>query len=191
MYNIIKALVSVATSTAKLTGLTYFMAKFYFIVGYVDHIKPDEIIHADPKDIKMYYEGGEITSRSAGSETLEELKRKQKITENPCVSCGGVVSANYSNGQDIINKNLCFHCNFWDEKIEDQKNPNVFIIDGTFYTDAGRSTRDKSCLGFGGAEFRIETFDGRIIETNNLWCASKVSRHYIDKFPDNARFCNV
>ncbi len=167
------------------------MKRYYFVVGYNHNDKPSEILFEDRSNVKMSYQGGEVCSMSRGYDTLDELKVKEKITDNPCCSCGGIVITNYTNGQVLRDKNLCFSCNFWDEKIEEQHKPNKFVINGAFYSDGGRSNKPNHCLGFGGAEFKIETFDGRIIETNNLWCASKISKYYIDKFPDNAKFCKV
>lgn len=161
----------------------------YYLVGYMDHYKPDAIVSDEnPDNVKMYSQGGTITSRSRGYNTIEELKEGEKILEKPCVMCGGVAGTNYIGNQSMVERNMCFSCNFWEDRLH-SLGLNNFIINGNFYTDSGQVDKPtKMFLGFGGRLFVIETFDGRIISTNNLWYGGRITQWFRDKFPDNAKF---
>lgn len=42
--------------------------------------------------------------------------------------------------------------------------------------------------GFGGAKFLIRFFDGRSVETTNLWSQGTIPEHFRSRLPDNAEF---
>lgn len=162
----------------------------YYLVGYVDNEKPNAILNDEIDEIKMWSEGGRITSRSRGYDTLEDLKEGEGILEQPCVICGGVAGTKYMDNLTQIVRNMCFSCNFWTERVLQHKdNENVFIIEGQWYTDGGRKDNPKypQHLGFGGSEFKIQTNDGRIVSTNNLWFGGKIPKYFLSQLPDNAK----
>ena len=76
----------------------------------------------------------------------------------------------------------CFNVWFWNSQLNDE----AIIIDGICYHDGGRDKTHFGFRGFGGAEFKIQMNDGRIIETNNLWCNGKIPESRNIK--DNAKF---
>lgn len=111
-----------------------------------------------------------------------------------CVECGGTDRATCVSGtrERMLARSLCFLCLFWNDRIEAQSNPKACVINGQSYQDAGRRTGGpQSSLGFGGREFHIEFFDGRVIETNNLYGQGKVPERFRDRLPDTARFVEV
>ncbi len=111
-----------------------------------------------------------------------------------CVECGATDRATYTSEtrERMLARSLCFYCLFWLDRIDAQSNPAACIINGQSYQDAGRrSDLLSSSLGFGGREFRIEFFDGRVIETNNLFGQGVVPDQFRDRLPDTARFGEV
>ncbi len=111
-----------------------------------------------------------------------------------CVECGATDRATYSGEtrERMLARSLCFYCLFWFDRIDAQSNPAACIVNGRSFQDAGRrSGRDLSLLGFGGREFRIEFFDGRVLETNNLFGQGEVPERFRDRLPDTARFGEV
>lgn len=161
----------------------------YYLVGYQNHYKPDAIVSDEYNEVKMYSHGGDITSRSRGYNTLDELLKGEGVLNKPCVTCQGVIGTKYYNNESMIARNMCFSCNFWEERLLEYGKPNTFVINGIWYTDGGRRPADtKQFLGFGGQEYLIERSDGTVISTNNLWYGGAISKWYTDKFPDNAKF---
>lgn len=88
----------------------------------------------------------------------------------------------------LLKEKLCFHCDFWLGKIQEYKSPKTVVVDGKHYRMGEKSCDKKAFNGFGGARFRIEFFDGRIEETDNLWCQGDIPEMFRARLPDNARF---
>lgn len=99
-----------------------------------------------------------------------------------CIICGKTIeSSAYSNANLCSSK--CFHENFWNENLDE----TAIIVNGCCYHDGGRKPAGYSgFMGHGGKLFKIEMFDGRIIETNNLWYNGEIPTERAVK--DNARF---
>ena len=79
----------------------------------------------------------------------------------------------------------CEDCSFWLEKLylpEEYSNKRV-IVDGVHYLMSNSSIR-----GFSGATFKISFFDGRVIQTSNLWQQGKIPQHFRSVLKDNAVF---
>jgi hypothetical protein len=74
---------------------------------------------------------------------------------------------------------------FWASKIERYKAGEVFVANGNCYADSGNSSANRSYLGFGGARWRY-TINGKVKETNNLWCGGDVPSGLRDVLLDNA-----
>lgn len=163
--------------------------KHYYLVGYRDD-RPREILHSEEYPFNI--PGSNINYVSPGFPTLVELKETLGITETPCKICGGVVHTNCQLfgyfDKEVAQRNLCSICNLWYNRLSQQNNPNIFIIDGMFYQDAGPSTNPKHSLGFAGLRFYIKTNDGRIVSTNNLWYGGTVPKIWKSKYPDTAIF---
>ena len=107
-----------------------------------------------------------------------------------CKICGKEenISMFYPDTQKKLRKNgLCFSCQLWQERLPLVNNPEVAIIDGTFYT-IGDENDSSQFRGFGGDKFVIHFKDGREVTTTNLWCGGDISEHWKPKFPNNADF---
>jgi hypothetical protein len=73
--------------------------------------------------------------------------------------------------------------NFWDRCLDDA----AIIINGECYHDGGRKPKNyDGFMGFGGREFKIKMNNGKVIETNNLWCNGTVPKDR--NVEDNAVF---
>lgn len=148
-----------------------------------------EILHSDTYP-KMRYEGGEWTSMSPGTEDLAESKAQWGMPEEPCKCCGNVFSTNYSEPtkSQLLEKNVCFKCNFWQEYLEIKDDPNIARIEGSHYVIQPDTTGDPSWKGFGGRKFIIRFADGREVVTRNLWHQGEIPAHFREELPDNATF---
>jgi hypothetical protein len=158
----------------------------WYLVGYKDKNKPNEIVFGQPK---MLYEGGDCTSRSYGYETEQELREKGKITFN-CSKCGGPASLNYSAciSDRLESQKICLSCDFWLNEVDHK---NSVRIDGSHFQIGPDYPKGyRGSLGFGGREFHIEFNDGRRVVTHNLWSQGEIPDRFRDILPDNAKFSN-
>ena len=87
---------------------------------------------------------------------------------------------------EMLQHRLCFHCNFWRERATET---DLIVIEGSAYSDGGRKPKNyRGFMGFGGREFTIECFNGKLIETNNLWHRGEVPTVWRADIPNNARW---
>ena len=97
-------------------------------------------------------------------------------------------------GQQMIDRQLCFHCNYWEEMANELRtatDPRRLIINHRIYLDAGYSKDARTFLGFGGREFRYRRVGSdEVILTNNLWSGATLPPEYWAEFPDTAEFVN-
>ena len=102
-----------------------------------------------------------------------------------CPTCGQEIWPDEEN--NMKENGECFECSLWRNRLPLVGNPDVAIIDGTFYT-IGDENDPSPFKGFGGDKFVINFKDGRQITTTNLWCGGDIPEHWKDKFPNNADF---
>lgn len=111
--------------------------------------------------------------------------------EITCKICGNKeIPDHWFNGQEMIEHQMCFLCNFWREKqeIDRKRNPHTWaVINGVhYYLDPPTNSPFQ---GFGGHNFKIRFNDGFETECNNLWCQGDIPPGYWRLvFPDNAEF---
>ena len=86
---------------------------------------------------------------------------------------------------DLVEKQLCFYCDFWIEKINIKDKPNVARINNNHYVIEPNNAFFK---GYGGQEFTIKFNDGKIVTTHNLWYQGKIPEIFRDRLPNNAKF---
>ena len=107
-----------------------------------------------------------------------------------CPTCGkelGTASFIGSDERSVKEHGECFECALWRERLPLVGNPDVAIIDGTFYT-IGDENDPSPFRGFGGDKFVIKFKDGREVTTTNLWCGGHISEAWKSQFPNNANF---
>ena len=103
-----------------------------------------------------------------------------------CVICGKEIErSQYTN--KVICSSECYEVDFWNDMLLIKDDPNTVRIDGTHYI-IGYEKQDGGFRGFCGRKFKIEFFDGRIIDTTNLWYQGEIKEGYKELLPDNAKF---
>lgn len=139
---------------------------------------------------KMRYEGGKWTSSSGWCSSLEELKEKNGIPDEPCRCCGRIFSTHFEKETkaNLIRKNVCFTCNFWQEYVEERDTPRYARIGGCHYAVGPENNDHPSFRGFGGRRSKIRWNDGREVVTTNLWFQGQIPERFRAELPDNAVF---
>ena len=105
-----------------------------------------------------------------------------------CIECGAQLTFEWADEfmTQIRLRRMCFTCNFWQEKVEWT---DGIRIEGTHYHASSEDVPQRTIFrGFGGSPHYIEMFDGRLIESRNLWCQGAVPHNWKERLPDNARF---
>lgn len=102
-----------------------------------------------------------------------------------CPTCGQEIGKFSSDERSMKEHGECFECSLWRERLSLLDNPDIAIIDGSFYIIGDE---DDLLRGFGGDEFVIRFKDGRTITTTNLWCGGHISEAWKSQFPNNADF---
>ena len=103
-----------------------------------------------------------------------------------CPSCGKSYTRRHT--LDFYIGNNCFDCSFWLGKTDypDYMANHQVIINGEYFMVYAEI--DGLIRGFGGRRFKIQFFDGRVIETNNLWGQGPIPERFRSMLPDNAAF---
>jgi hypothetical protein len=102
-----------------------------------------------------------------------------------CDCCGKGFVRDLEN--DAYIGNNCFDCSFWVRKINltGEDIARRVVVEGQHYMVA---PEDGSFKGFGGRRFHIRFFDGREIDTGNLWHQGIIPVRFREAMPDNAVF---
>ena len=80
---------------------------------------------------------------------------------------------------------------FWDEKETMKDNPRIVRAEGEQYYIGAKGKKQGTYKGYGGAKWRIEFKDGRVVETDNLWSNGTIPPAYRERMPDNAVLVNL
>lgn len=97
-----------------------------------------------------------------------------------CARCGSQIVRSIA-GEYCSKK--CFSESFWEDALDNE----AIIIDGVCYHDGGMKPKGyMGFLGFGGRLFKIKMNDGKVIETNDLWCQGTIPVEL--NVEDNATF---
>lgn len=116
--------------------------------------------------------------KSVGEDTRgveNDLKNNLWHYENKdyyiCTKCKRPETANYSGDERMIEKQLCFRCNLWEKRLEEDFNKdNVFVYNRTMHSIATYGISKDKFLGNGGSIFKITYPDGKEVVSNNIWC---------------------
>ena len=86
-------------------------------------------------------------------------------------------------------RGLCHGCDFWQGKVDlrtdAQEASRLVRTPDHEHFHIGPSASNAS-RGFGGRAFIVEFFDGRKVETNNLWSQGTIPAHFRERLPPNA-----
>lgn len=98
-----------------------------------------------------------------------------------------IIEAHRWRDQVSVSVNVSYSNNdrFWQEKIAFKK--RLIIIDHVCYQTENENS-SSHFRGFGGQKFVIEFFDGRKLETTNLWHIGIIPPYYRRTLKDNAKF---
>jgi hypothetical protein len=83
-------------------------------------------------------------------------------------------------------RNICFRCAFWSDKIENPL-PYREIINGEHYVFHPYQNKPVFFQGYGGREFYALRNDGSLIMSNNVWYQGQIPEIFREKLPDTAR----
>lgn len=110
-----------------------------------------------------------------------------------CRVCGSQIDhEDYICGPEMIERQLCFTCNHWQNQLEADKERGDYkwaVIDGGHYVIEDEDDSDPF-RGFGGRKFIIIFEDGTIVRTTNLWFQGHIPPEWKEQFPNNATFAN-
>ena len=115
----------------------------------------------------------------------------------PCRICGKPVDMHY--GEPFNDKlgilGICFHCNFWIDKVENRNGHGVVIVDGRHYHLGKDDPKEPSKYkGFSGEKYVVEFFapanwlQPKVVTTTDLWSQGEIPEEWRPFLPDNARF---
>src|SRR5690349_5418266 len=89
--------------------------KWYF-VGTEEN--PDQIVCTKKVLNTGRSEYGYINHLTPPYKTKELCLEDNSILDNPCVVCRGVVKTTYSNRERLIERNMCFSCDLWTQRVD-------------------------------------------------------------------------
>jgi len=91
-------------------------------------------------------------------------------------------------GKNVVLCGPCFFHHYWLDMLQrDKQEPGTaVIVDGVHYVIGPE--KSGSFRGFGGAHYTIEFFDGRAVNSTNLWYQGEVPPEFRAQMPNNARF---
>jgi hypothetical protein len=101
-----------------------------------------------------------------------------------CEICGKEIEKSYYSNA-VLCSTECFKINYWLEFVLKKNNKDMVRCNGTHYVIGDEDS--KSCFrGFEGKRFKVCFFDGRVIETTNLWCQGDIPKEFRKELKDNA-----
>lgn len=151
--------------------------------------KDDSILVNDyAENIQFKYRDKWYNRISIHYKTKGELLQGEKVLAEPCRECGGLVGTNYSGNEKMIERNLCFNCNFWTDILLDYNNERRYVVKSGMYYREDDAPHDYF-QGFGGREFKIQRHgQSDIIITHNLWFNGEIPNKFLDRLKNNADF---
>jgi hypothetical protein len=113
-------------------------------------------------------------------------------TQVTCKECGMLEELHWDTktNEKMNRLSLCFHCNFWQEYVEQKDNPRYHRIKGTHYVVSPETNGPDNWKGYSGRKFIIKRGE-EIITTTNLWCQGTIPDHFKDRLPDTSEFLTV
>jgi len=112
-----------------------------------------------------------------------------------CKICGSEIGTGYfpKTLEVLANKQMCFTCDYWDIRVNNQNSLRQVVIDGVVYQPESDRPYSKNTRlhGFFGRRFAWKWLDdGRepqIVTTNNMWFNGEPKhKHFKSLLKDNA-----
>lgn len=99
-----------------------------------------------------------------------------------CDACGQPQA--YTNGTST-----CYPCVFWQTWVADRDRPYAVRVGGHHYSiHAAPPGTPKAHKGMSGDLRTVRFFDGRTVETDNVWHQGEIPVRFRAQLPDNAEF---
>lgn len=101
-----------------------------------------------------------------------------------CEICGKEIEKSFYSNATLCSDE-CFSKHYWLRFVAKKNDKDVVRCNGTHYVIGDEDSR--SCFrGFDGKRFKICFFDGRVVETTNLWCQGDIPEEFREELKDNA-----
>jgi hypothetical protein len=150
----------------------------------------------EPDEMKHDFQHDPHEGCGARLSSSQYIKPKDEKDIYHCKICGAPELAHYCEQikTEMICGQLCFDCNFWQEKIVWRQNnrPDVYVINGHHYIvhpDANPDDRDAvRWSGHAGRKFVIKPKGRPPFETRNLWHQGEIPERFRNILTDSAEF---
>lgn len=148
-------------------------------------------LHDDHRErlefIDRYPKGWSHMSRDYPSKEAA-LAAESLGEDKPCRVCGGLVLIQFMNASRLIERNLCFSCNHWQEVVDEMgSHPHRYVIKGRLYTAKPNAKGG----GFGGSHFIVRPFGKDAFDCWDVWHGGEVPPQFRHLLPDTAEFLNA
>ena len=120
------------------------------------------------------------------TEEERDADLQKRLSSPKCRICGDFTRGSYDRPKDPAD--LCFMCNFWQEKVDLAAAGNSIRIQGSHYELGPETNHSAGCRGFGGRTFKIKMLNGMKITTSNLWTQGLIPPQFKNLLPDNAEW---
>lgn len=109
-------------------------------------------------------------------------------TVRACRECGMPDDARYANRGQLLERQLCFRCDLWTDRLTTARtDPQAFVSDDFVFYGIGPGGRSPEHSGFAGRRFTITWHDGSTpTESHDLWYGGPVPAHFRDRFTPTA-----
>jgi len=134
-----------------------------------------------------------FSTGSSGYDTKEALWEANHILPQPCIICKRWIQLHWipERNQKLIERNMCFGCTFWDEKLQAMlqgtyEGRRKMVVNGCMYSIAPDDPTD-DFKGFGGTKFQfLDLRTNTFIVSRNTWFNGEIPTVWLPAFPDTA-----
>lgn len=127
-----------------------------------------------------------ITASRRINVTILDSQYKLTVSNRVCRICDSVFYRDTKQNQHIPDNHACDECRHWYQMWEVRNEPTTVRINGEHYIIGDINAKSK---GLGGQKHKIAFFDGRVVETDNLWHQGSIPIVWaMYGLTDNAKF---
>jgi len=134
-------------------------------------VKTQKQVIKDLEDCIAFQKSVGEDTRHVESDLKHNLWHYEKNDYYTCTKCKRPETAKYSNNEAMVEKQLCFGCNLWEKRLEeDFAKGSVFVCNRVMYSIGTYGISKDDYLGHSGTVFKITYPDGKEVISNNVWC---------------------
>lgn len=126
---------------------------------------------------------------------VDSITKEPEVPSLICKVCGHRELLKWAHKKQLIERQLCFSCDFWQDVMDD---PSVVFAPGSFWGDPeihaysiGEEDVSIMSRGFGGRKFRLLFTTGAEIVTTNLWHRGAVPERFRERVGSACPRCAV